>query len=183
MMSMDSAIMETCKEGERERVKKPLCLNNSWKFWVHLPHETDWSIDSYKSICNLDTLEESIALIENLSESLVSNCMLFMMRKDVMPMWEDKNNIDGGSVSYKINNKNVYNIWKKLLYALLGEVLGQTPDIQGKINGLSISPKKNFCIIKVWFASCDPDLQNTQESISVDDVATLTTLFKPFKVE
>ena len=167
----------------KDVVGEELYLNNPWNFWIHLPHETDWTIKSYKNICKVNTLHETVALIENLSESLVCNCMLFMMRREILPMWEDENNIAGGSVSYKINNKNVYHIWKKLSYALIGEVLGATPEIQQKINGLSISPKKNFCIIKIWFSSCDETLQNTQQSISIEDVNTLTTLFKPFKVE
>jgi hypothetical protein len=39
-----------------------------------------------------------------------------------------------------------------LVYAVCGETLFQKPDDNGFINGLSISPKKTFCIIKVWLS-------------------------------
>ena len=25
-------------------------LNNNWVLWAHLPHDTNWSLDSYKKI-------------------------------------------------------------------------------------------------------------------------------------
>ena len=73
------------------------------------------------------------------------------MKEGIKPMWEDKQNINGGCFSYKINNKVVTKIWKELSYALMGETLSDY-DI---INGITISPKKNFCIIKIWISNCD----------------------------
>ena len=85
-------------------------LNCDWTLWIHLPHDTKWDIDSYKNIYKFNTVEDGIALIENMNEKLVINCMLFVMRNNILPLWEDQNNINGGSISYKINNKNVYTV-------------------------------------------------------------------------
>ena len=57
--------------------------------------------------------------------------------------------------SYKISNKNVASVWKNLSYTLVGETLTEEKTIRANINGITISPKKNFCIIKIWLATCE----------------------------
>ena len=130
-------------------------LNDIWCLWAHLPHDTDWSLNSYKNIYSLKTIEEVIAISNALPIGLVKNCMLFVMRKGITPLWEDPKNRKGGCFSYKINNKNVYECWKNLTYNLVGENLSNNKNLQLQINGITISPKKNFCIIKIWLANCD----------------------------
>ena len=50
-------------------------LSDNWSLWAHLPHDTDWSINSYKVIYDMETVEGTIAIIETLPEVLVKNCM------------------------------------------------------------------------------------------------------------
>lgn len=134
-------------------------LSNKWTVYAHLPHDTDWSIASYKEILTASHIEEMIALTEAMPPSVVSNCMLFIMRDNVKPIWEDKYNKDGGCFSYKINNNSVVDIWKKLSYKLVGNTLLKNNQ-NNNVNGITISPKKNFCIIKIWMSNCsnkDPE--------------------------
>ena len=79
-------------------------LHNEWTLWAHLPHDTDWSIKSYRNVHTVSTVEATIALMESLPEVLVANCMLFIMKKGIIPVWEDKHNRTGGCFSYKIPN-------------------------------------------------------------------------------
>ena len=58
------------------------------------------------------------------------------------------------SKSFKVINKYVPSVWKSLLYALCGESLCNDPKYNSIINGITISPKKNFCIIKIWLCNC-----------------------------
>ena len=55
-------------------------LNNTWTLWSHLPHDTDWSDKSYKRLYTFSTIEELIELTEYLDETLIKNCMLFLMK-------------------------------------------------------------------------------------------------------
>jgi hypothetical protein len=41
-----------------------------------------------------------------------------------------------------------------LAYSVLGENLTVNPAHEPLVNGITISPKKNFCIIKVWLSDC-----------------------------
>jgi hypothetical protein len=129
-------------------------LSDKWCLWAHLPHDTDWSLKSYKQIFTMDTIEETIAITETLPEAIVKNCMLFLMRDGIMPIWEDPKNRNGGSFSYKVANKNVYETWKELSYLLVGNSISKENSFVANVTGITISPKKNFCIIKIWLSTC-----------------------------
>ena len=142
-------IMVEMKDSENEHF-----LLDKWNCWAHLPHDSDWSLSSYKKITTINTIESASRYIENFPENIVKNCMLFIMRDGINPYWEDPKNIKGGCFSYKINYKNVNECWKNLSYLLLGETL-TNENISNNINGITISPKKNFCIIKIWLNTCN----------------------------
>lgn len=151
-------------------------LQNKWCLWAHLPHDTDWSLKSYKLIYKFDTIEETVVLFETLPEQMVKNCMLFVMKEGIQPIWEDPKNRTGGCFSYKVTNKNVVNTWKYLAYYLIGETLAVDVNKSQLINGITISPKKNFCIIKVWLSSCN--YQNPNIINEVKDITAYGCLFK-----
>ena len=141
-------------------------LYDKWTLWGHLPHDTNWTFESYIRILTFNSVEEIIMLLETLPNEVITNCMLFIMRDGIKPMWEDPKNVKGGCFSYKINNKNVVSIWKNLSYSLVGESLTDQVNARQVINGITISPKKNFCIVKIWFSNCN--YQNP--SIIIDDI-------------
>ena len=81
--------------------------------------------------------------------------MLFIMKEGINPMWEDQKNRNGGSFSYKVSNKHVYETWRDLTYTLIGESISNNVSFVNSITGVTISPKKNFCIVKIWMTNCD----------------------------
>jgi hypothetical protein len=129
-------------------------LSDKWTLWAHLPHDTDWSIKSYKQIFTVSNVEETIAITETLPPILVQNCMLFWMREGIKPTWEDPKNRNGGCFSYKVVNKTVFESWKELTYCTLGNTISKQISFVDKVTGFTISPKKNFCIVKIWMADC-----------------------------
>ena len=132
-----------------------LPLSKKWNLWAHLPHDTDWSTSSYKKIYTFTTVEETIAITETLPDPLIKNCMLFIMQDGIVPMWEDPKNRNGGCFSYKVSNKNVCDVWRELTYVLVGESVSSNAQFVNCITGITISPKKNFCIVKIWMTNCD----------------------------
>jgi translation initiation factor 4E len=129
-------------------------LADKWTLWAHLPHNTDWSIKSYIPIYTFVSVEETLAVTETLPSVLIENCMLFLMKEGIKPTWEDPQNRNGGCFSYKISNKNVAKIWKELTYVTVGGTLSNHASYVNKVTGITISPKKNFCIIKIWMSDC-----------------------------
>ena len=128
-------------------------LNEKWVLWAHLPHDTDWSMDSYISIMTVTYVEEIIALMHTLPDTLLSTCMFFCMKEHIKPVWEDAFNKQGGCFSYKIT-QSIAECWRNVSYTMVGKTLSKDKGFQDAINGISISPKKNFCILKVWMSSC-----------------------------
>jgi translation initiation factor 4E len=129
-------------------------LSDKWTLWAHLPHNTDWSIKSYIPIYTFASVEETMAVTETLPPVLIENCMLFLMKEGIKPTWEDPQNRNGGCFSYKVSNKNVAKIWKELTYVTVGGTLSNHASYVNKVTGITISPKKNFCIIKIWMSDC-----------------------------
>lgn len=152
-------------------------LPGKWDLYYHLPNDQKWDISSYKTIAsNVQTVEQAIAINEKLPEKVVKHCMLFAMRTGITPMWEDKHNRNGGCFSFKVLNKQVYEVWKTLFYALCGETLSRDQKYSKLINGITISPKKNFCIVKVWLRDCS--VQDPCILIPVENLSIQGCLFK-----
>jgi translation initiation factor 4E len=151
-------------------------LSDKWVLWAHLPHDTNWGIDSYIKIFEFNSVEEMTYLLSQLKENVVKNCMLFIMRHNIKPVWEDKHNKNGGSFSFKINNKNVGNAWKHLTYAVAGNNITKDQEVFKNINGITVSPKKTFCIMKIWMKDCS--FQNPHKLLKVNGLNYQGCLFK-----
>ncbi len=161
-MDPEHNIMETATNETLECVHP---LADNWTLWAHLPHNTDWSIKSYITISTFTSLEDTIAVTETMPSVLVENCMLFIMRKGIKPTWEDPKNRQGGCFSYKVTNKSVYKVWKDLTYVLVGESISKIAGFVSCVTGITISPKKNFCIVKIWMSDCkyqDPSVVTSE---------------------
>jgi len=132
-------------------------LNTRWVVWYHNPSDQSWTSDSYKDILEIHTIEDFLVLKNSWKSCLpeVSEGMYFMMRKtnedkSILPMWEDEHNKNGGVWSFKINKEDAENVWFKLCTFTIGENICNDINNSSYINGISISPKKNFCIVKIW---------------------------------
>jgi hypothetical protein len=129
-------------------------LNGRWTLWAHLPHDQDWSVKSYINICTASTVEETAAIVEVLPDTLVKNCMLFFMREGIKPTWEDPRNRNGGCFSYKVVSKDIVHAWRDLSFCVAGESVSKNVSFVNNVCGITISPKKNFSIIKIWMSDC-----------------------------
>ena len=126
-------------------------LNDKWNLYYHLPNDKKWDLNSYTIILgDIHSAEEVISINEILPDQVITSCMLFLMRSTIKPIWEDPKNRSGGCFSYRVTNKLVPEVWKNLMYLSCGESLTSKSDYYKHINGITISPKKNFCIIKIW---------------------------------
>jgi len=131
-------------------------LIGKWDLYYHLPHDKNWALDSYKTIMkDIDIVEKVMALNESIPESIVKYSMLFVMRNGITPQWEDPKNRNGGAFSFKVINKQVFEVWKIMFAALCGESLFIENEINNSVTGITVSPKKNFCILKIWLDNCE----------------------------
>lgn len=127
-------------------------LNDIWIIYFHDPYKTDWTIESYikltKPISTIeDFLNNWIYLLKNIEKGI-----FFFMREHVFPCWDCPENINGGILSIKVLKDDLTDFLKILVYQLIGEILlkNEYKEFTHCINGISTSPKKHFCIVKIW---------------------------------
>jgi len=132
-------------------------LNDTWSLYFHDPEDEDWSEDSYKFVGNISTVEDFVA-VQKTFDDMWSKGMFFIMREHIKPLWEDEHNRDGGCFSFKIMKNDVGKFWFTFAAMVVGENLLQPShreQLWDKICGVSISPKRSFCILRVWISDKD----------------------------
>ena len=143
-------------------------LNDTWILWYHDPNDLNWDISSYKIVSTIKTITDFWNTYEFLKNNVIENSMFFIMREGILPLWEDAKNVNGGCWSFKISKGSIKKYWSELSIFLLGENITKKERL---INGLSISPKKTFCIIKIWNSDKsknDKNLLNKKMDIPFD---------------
>ena len=147
-------------------------LNDKWDLYYHLPNDRKWNLESYTIIGrNIAIAEDLIAINNALTEIIVKKSMLFLMRRGITPLWEDPRNRNGGCFSFIVSNKIVKTIWTTMSYLMCGEMLTVSPEHAKHVNGITISPKTTFCVIKIWLDTVDPEYQNVN---IIRDIANLS---------
>lgn len=140
-------------------------LKSSWSFYVHHPMDSDWSFESYRKIIEMKNLEDIILFFKALPSSILEHYMVFIMRNDIKPLWEAEENRTGGSFSTKLEKGKI----KPSIYTLFSKLAGETiindDSIRNKMNGISISPKKNCCILKLWMKDHETYNMNILECV------------------
>ena len=131
--------------------------NSKWIVWYHNPSDKNWNLSSYKDIIEISCLEDFCVLKNSWNDCLpkIDEGMFFIMRKNkdgsnIYPQWEDKSNRTGGCWSYKVDKKYCEEAWFNLFMYCIAEQICSIDSDSVTINGVSISPKKNFCILKIW---------------------------------
>ena len=130
-------------------------LLNTWTLWAHLPDNPDWSLEGYIEIYSFKTLEEAFVLFENIPNAVLETCWLFLMRQGITPRYEDVSNKNGGTFVYKVSNSAVPTAWQALCFSVIGESISSIPGFSSAVTGISISPRKNYAVIKIWLTNCE----------------------------
>lgn len=142
-------------------------LNDNWSLYFHDPYNELWTQESYIHVSSIATIQEYIQL-ETLLKPHLQKGMFFLMREHIFPLWDDENNRNGGMFSIKILKANTFDAWSKIAAKLLGETLLKDRSLWENVNGISVSPKKHFCIIKIWMK--DNSNQDALSYLDLQDV-------------
>lgn len=153
-----------------------ITFNNQWTLWQHEPLNTDWGLGSYNKLFTITNTNEFWSIYKLLNIECLKYNMIFFMKNDIVPLWEDSANINGGAISVKIVYKDIYSSWIELSMALIGEYITSNIEDCEKINGISISPKKGFCILKIWTNT--PEELNMNKAIP--NISFNNSIYKPY---
>lgn len=132
-----------------------------WTLYYHSLREKRWTLDTFHKIGTARNLREALAILKELGERLKRG-MFFWMRDPIPPLWENYQNIRGGSYSLRGGQEEGPTYFKKYV---LGSMLGMSvKENDDQIMGISISPKVlgsggqqriGFYVIKVWNRDAD----------------------------
>lgn len=135
-------------------------LPNVWTVYFHDFMDSSWNRESYEKLVEYNSVVEFWTVMKILKEWL-SLGMFFFMRDDIFPKWDDNENKEMSYLSMKILKANTGDFMEDILVLLLSNTLVKEGcDI--RINGISVSPKKNFCICKIWIDSIDDTYKNIE---------------------
>jgi hypothetical protein len=177
-----SSTTTTTTQNTTKTSSRHTYLADKWNLYYHLPNDKSWDASSYKLIMgNIETVEQVIGINETLPRDIIQSCMLYVTRHGILPLWEDVQNCNGGAYSYKIVNKDVELVWRQLFYLLCGNSLMVNVNHMSHVNGISVSPKKGFCIVKIWLRDCS--LQDPDYVTNIPKLMKEGCLFKKHDVE
>ena len=104
--------------------------------------------ESYKRLQTVSSWEALGSLLREIGPNRITNGLLRVMRGEISPLWENNANIRGGSYCLKVSRRNSLEVFQRYLAAAALGVCAK--DSGNEIVGVTISPKKGFCIIKIW---------------------------------
>ena len=130
-------------------------LDTSWCLWYHSIKDNNWRKNSYKNIYTIRNLYDLKSINDIIQTIHLQNSMFFIMREGIFPTWEDPDNRDGCCISYKIPNAILKEQFIMILNNTLSEDILLDRTNTEYLNGLSIIPKKEFNIVKIWLRKHD----------------------------
>lgn len=139
-------------------------LNDTWSMYFHDPYNEDWRNESYIKISDISSSSDYWTITNGLGMNIAKG-MFFLMREHIFPCWDDPSNIDGGCLSMKVLKSEMEEFWIDITSKILCEKIlkDDYTNMSQYINGISTSPKKHFCIVKIWIAKeelCDERIYN-----------------------
>jgi len=130
----------------------------SYCLWVHDNFMKEWTIDSYKKVCTITNVSEFWKLLNNMDKMGIGINNFFLFKEGIEPVWEHESNRNGGICSLRVITQNAVDVYQDLCSHLMCGKLNLTDE---DINGISMSPKNNWTLIKIWNGDKHNDLTLT----------------------
>lgn len=128
-------------------------LRTHWVLWLHHALDRDWSQASYLRLCGFCTVQGFWTVFNWLR--LHPQFHYFLMRESVLPMWEDKQNENGGCFSVRAPSKQGADLWLDMCMYVVGETLLDDYDEMANVVGVSVASSRELTAVKVWHRQRD----------------------------
>ena len=153
----------------------------SWTLYYHPSREKRWTLDSFEKVGTVKNTKVVLSIYKELGEKLKGG-MYFWMKSSIPPLWENFQNIRGGSYSIRgVGDNGIYIFKLYSIASMMNQIMSNKDDI---INGISISPKLQgfgpqqkvgYFIIKIWNKDSDKFHSKTNllcldDKLTYDDI-------------
>lgn len=175
MATNELHVISGVEDNDYQEENDDMYLNDVWSMYFHDPNEMNWTNSSYVNLGSISTVDDFWNHGTQFRDHIHKG-MFFLMREHVFPYWDDPANIHGGCFSIKVLKDDMPLYWEDMCKKLLCESLLKDKSNWDLINGISTSPKKHFCIIKVWMRNLD--LEDAKNCLDVLPIHHGDILFK-----
>lgn len=153
-------------------------LSNSWNVWIY-EKPNNWSKDNLKIIRKISTVQDFVQFDKDLrnNSNQILNKHIFIMKNNIVPLWEEKENKNGGCWTFKSSAYDSLEHFMHLFLLLITNNLLNN-DSNTKLNGITFAIKKNNnCIIQVWNEDYE-NLKNINHHFYVREVFGFNIIYK-----
>ncbi len=126
-------------------------LPSKWVLWYHDPTSADYSLESYIKIAEVNDVDSFWTIVEAISSEAWNAGMFFFMRQGIRPLWDVPENEKGGAWSKKVDASETHTVFVDCMVHCMAESL--LTKHNDSIVGVTVSPKGQFHIIKIWNAT------------------------------
>jgi len=115
------------EQDNKELLRKPIFLENNWSFWFDRYAGPGLTVEQYaaslRHLGSFDTVQGFWKWYNNLPpiKKLGPKTSYHLMKAKIRPLWEDLDNIDGGTFSIKISKRDTDSAWLTIVLAVIGE--------------------------------------------------------------
>jgi hypothetical protein len=167
--------METALDDSKITLQSTI-PTGPWTLYFHSPQETKWTLNTFVSLGSMKTWYQFWSIVEALQSESFSDGMFFLMRDPSPPLWESHHHIRGGCYSFRCQKKDAAEVY---ITYVIASMLNVVSSPENRINGLSISPKRGFNIIKVWNADAQKFSQPSNLH-AVSNIRESEIIYTPF---
>lgn len=129
-----------------------MCIfNNEWNVLIY-NNNNKWDSTSFEKIYNINNYKDFWEFDSYIryNSDIILRSNLYIMKKNILPIWNDEKNKNGGYWSIKMNVRDSLKIFMHILIYILHEnylIKGDNSDI----NGICISIKNaHIAVIQIW---------------------------------
>lgn len=134
-------------DDNNDKTGSNINLNNKYVLWAHNINDDNWEISSYKKLCTISTISEFWRLFNNFKKIGWKYMHFYLMKSGVVPIWEHPENKNGGICSFRVEMDKALEVWEDVgVRMMCNMIISDHTDI----NGISISLKHNWGLIKIW---------------------------------
>lgn len=119
-----------------------------WTLWYHDPNDNDYALKSYTNVYTIKDATEFWNVVDGIPKEVWETGMFFFMKTGIPPLWDSPENTKGGAWSKKVDAVDTHTVFVDcMVHCMANSFLKSNNDC---IAGVTLSPKGNFHIIKVW---------------------------------
>lgn len=118
---------------------------------------SDVFIKSLNKIGSFDDILTMWSYFNHIDITLLGlNSCLYVFEDNILPMWEDKNNIGGNIYKSYVSEEHIYSIFMKILLLVVGEMFGsdgdeELPSVMSRsVNGIYVKKSFKTYEFQVW---------------------------------